>query len=150
MMGRGEVFITRGHWVWGEHRESFSKIHDTVFNRKHFQFWANTEELLPKHNKHHFCLYKTRTFHKRRENETVRKMYILSILLTDEKHFPIEKRLKAEKPLSSSIVHFLQRKDIPLYYLQDIPLCFLYVWLKYICLVGWKNRQWYMYVFWEI
>lgn len=66
----------------------------------------------------------------------MRKMYILSILLTDEKRFPIEKSLKAEKPLSSSIVHFLQRKDIPLYYLQDIPLCFLYVWLKYICLVG--------------
>lgn len=63
----------------------------------------------------------------------MRKTHILSILLTDEKHFPIEKSLKAGKSLSSYIVHFLQRKDSPLYYLQDIPLCFLYVWLKHIC-----------------
>lgn len=87
---------------------------------------------------------------KKEKWNSVRKTRILSILLTDEKCFPIEKSLKAEKPLSSCIVHSLQRKDTPLYYLQDIPLCFLYVWLKHICFVGWKNRQWYMYVFWEI
>lgn len=39
--------IQGGHWGWGEHTESFRKIHATVFNRKHFPFWVNVEELLP-------------------------------------------------------------------------------------------------------
>lgn len=86
---------------------------------------------LPKPSKHHSSVFEDTAFNEKRKNEILRKTHTLSILLTDQKHFPIEKYLNAEETLSNFIVDFLQRKDI--------LLCFPYVWLKYICFMRWKK-----------